>query len=72
MSTDKVDAEMPSPATGTITEILADDACGYNEWFEVYNASGSDIVLGGSGNDRINGDKGNDLLAGEAGDDYRA
>ena len=34
------------PAAGELvfTEVLADDACGYNEWFEVYNASGACLL----------------------------
>ncbi len=37
------------PAVGdlVITEILADDSCGYNEWFEVYNTSGAEVDLDG-------------------------
>jgi hypothetical protein len=30
-----------------ITEVLAKDACGYNEWFEVYNTSGVEVDLDG-------------------------
>jgi hypothetical protein len=37
------------PAAGDLvfTEVLADDACGYNEWFEVYNTSSSEVDLDG-------------------------
>jgi len=37
------------PAAGDLvfTEVLADDACGYNEWFEVYNTSTDEVDLDG-------------------------
>ena len=48
------------PAVGdlVITEVLADDACGYNEWFEVHNTSGDEVDLDGCVLESINLDSG--------------
>lgn len=40
-------AAPPGVGDLVITEVLADDACGYNEWFEVYNTSGAEVDLDG-------------------------
>ena len=40
-------AAPPTVGDLVITEVLADDACGYNEWFEVYNTSGDTVDLDG-------------------------